>query len=133
MERFYLVLADLILVMHIVFVAFVLLGFVLIWIGYFRRWHFVRNRFFRLSHLVAIGYVAVQTLMGADCPLTIWENQLRIAAGESAQYQETFIGHWVGRILFYDVGMGTFAVIYTSFFALVVFTWFWVRPCRFKK
>src|SRR5262245_16397026 len=128
MQKLYLALADLILVLHMSIVLFIVLGFVLIWIGYFCRWKFVRNFYFRSVHLLAMGYVSVQKLLGANCPLTIWENDLRIRGGADAYYEGTFIGHWFGKILFYDVGLGTFAVIYTLFFLFVVFTWFLVRP-----
>ncbi|MFZ5595280.1 MAG: DUF2784 family protein, partial [Pseudomonadota bacterium] len=41
-------LADLILVVHALFIAFVVLGFALIVIGMFRHWDWVRNMWFRL-------------------------------------------------------------------------------------
>ncbi|MBA4149479.1 MAG: DUF2784 domain-containing protein [Verrucomicrobia bacterium] len=128
MAKFYLILADAILILHTAIVAFIIIGLILTWIGYFRGWKFVRNGWFRLLHLLAMGYVAVQTLLGADCPLTIWENNLRVKGGVSPAYDETFIGHWLAKILFFDVSLGTFAILYTLFFALVVFTWFWVKP-----
>ncbi len=128
MQKTYLWLADLILITHTLFVLFIIAGFVLIWIGYFRNWKFVRNFYFRLAHLLAMGFVAVQTIMGEDCPLTIWENQLRVKGGVSPSYDETFIGHWLGKILFFDVGLGTFAVLYTLLFLLIAGTFLWVKP-----
>jgi hypothetical protein len=128
METFYLILADAILVLHMALVLFNLLAFVFVWIGYFARWGWVRNFYFRVAHLGCMGFIAIQTVMGADCPLTVWENNLRVRAGVAPQYEETFVGHWLGDLLFYEAGLGTFAVIYTLFFLLIVFTWIKVKP-----
>jgi hypothetical protein len=53
-KHLYTLLADAILVIHFAFVAFVVLGFVVIWIGYFARWSFVRDLRFRLVHVAAM-------------------------------------------------------------------------------
>lgn len=42
-QRFCLVLADLVLVVHVAFIAFVIFGLVLVWVGGWRRWGWVRN------------------------------------------------------------------------------------------
>src|SRR5688572_8904164 len=128
MEKTYLILADAILVTHTLIVLFIVIGFVAIWVGYFRRWQFVRNFYFRVVHLGAMGWVAVQTVWGADCPLTIWENALRVKGGVGPSYQETFIGHWLQKILFFDVRLQTFAILYLAFFAFIALTWFVVKP-----
>jgi len=84
--------ADLILLIHFSYVLFVVLGLVVIWLGFFLHWAFVRNFWFRLVHLLAIGYVVAEALGGVICPLTIWENQLRVKAGGGV-YQGTFMEH----------------------------------------
>lgn len=76
------ILADVLLILHFAFVAFVVGGFVVIWVGYFCRWPFVRNFWFRLAHLVAMGCVFLETLTGFVCPLTDWENQMRLRADQ---------------------------------------------------
>ena len=129
-EQFYSLLADILLLIHFAFVAFVVLGFVAIWIGHFCRWPSVRNLRFRIAHLAAIGFVLAESLGGIVCPLTTWENQLRTRAGQDAAYSGSFIQHWFGRILFHDWSERTFTVIYAAFFLFVVLT-FWVfRPKR---
>ena len=47
----YVLAADAILVLHFAFVAFVVLGFVVIWIGYFFGLEFIRNAPFRVCHI----------------------------------------------------------------------------------
>jgi hypothetical protein len=126
----YSLLADAILLVHFAFVAFVVLGFAVIWAGYFCRWEFVRDARFRLVHLAAMGFVLAESLAGFICPLTTWENQLRVRAGESGAYSGSFIQHWLGKLLFHDWSDQTFTVIYAAFFAMVVATFWVVRPRR---
>src|SRR5207249_10359279 len=58
---------------HFAFVAFVVAGFILIWVGFFLRWSFVRDTRFRLAHLLAMAFVLGESLLGLICPLTTWE------------------------------------------------------------
>lgn len=116
-------LADAILVIHFLFVVFVVFGLALILIGLRARWSWVHNRIFRIAHLAAIGIVVLQAWLGQLCPLTIWENNLRRLAGQSA-YEETFVEHWLHQVLFYQAEPWVFAMIYTGFGALVVLVWF---------
>lgn len=128
----YLFAADALLFLHVLFVAFVVLGLVVILIGKFRAWSWVRNAWFRLAHLVAIGIVVLQSWFGIICPLTIWEMALRQRAGD-AVYSGTFISHWLESILYYQAPAWVFAVCYTVFGALVLVSWFWVRPRPLRR
>ncbi len=119
----YSLLADTILVIHFAFVVFVVSGFMLILVGLLARWSWVHNRKFRITHLVAIGIVVLQAWFGQLCPLTVWENELRHRAGQSG-YTETFVGHWLHEVLFYEAAPWVFTTIYTCFGALVVLVWF---------
>ena len=119
--------ADVILLLHVLFVGFVVLGLALIAAGGLSGWSWVRNPWFRLVHVVAIGIVVVQSWFGAICPLTIWEMALRSQA-EGATYTGTSISYWLGRMLYYQAPPWIFVVIYTVFGALVVACLFWVRP-----
>lgn len=117
----YRVLADTILVIHFAFVVFVVLGFALILIGLLAQWSWSQNRYFRIAHLAAIGFVVLQAWFGQYCPLTIWENELRRRAGQSG-YAESFIEHWLHELLFYQAEPWVFTSIYTCFGALVLLT-----------
>jgi hypothetical protein len=127
MQRFYLILADAILITHALVVLFNVASLPLIWLGRFFQWRFVRNFHFRIVHLLLIGYIALQAMVGQDCPLTDWENELRIKAGDEI-YGGSFIAHWVQRLLFYDAEEWVFTVAYALFFVLVLATQFYVRP-----
>jgi len=125
----YLLAADLLLFGHALFVAFVVFGLALILAGGMLDWAWVRNRWFRIAHLAAIGIVVLQSWLGMICPLTIWEMALRERAG-SDTYAGSFIAHWLDTLLYYQAPAWVFAVCYTAFAALVVASWFWIPPRR---
>lgn len=125
----YRLLADFVLIMHAVFIAFVILGFVLILIGAVKRWRWIRNRWFRLIHVLAIAIVVAQAWLGWICPLTEWESRLREAAG-GVGYTRSFVAHWLHEVIFYDVDPGVFTALYTLFGMAVLLTWRLVPPRR---
>lgn len=126
-SRWFLILADMLLVLHTVLVAFVILGLVVTFMGYFLQWQWVRNFWFRLSHLMVIGIVVLQSWLGVLCPLTIWEMTLREKAGDAA-YEGSFIQHWLQSVLYYTAPDWVFILAYSVFGAMVLASWFWVRP-----
>lgn len=115
--------ADFILIVHFLFVTFVVGGLALIWIGAAAGWGWVRNLWFRLAHLAAILYVVIESVIGIVCPLTIWEDALR-----GAREEKSFVARWVHRILFYDFPEWVFTTAYVLFALLVAATWWFVRP-----
>jgi len=120
-------LADFILTLHFLFVLFVVLSLLAIYLGYFLNWRWVRNRTFRILHLIAIGIVVLQSWLGVICPLTIWEMALRQKAG-AATYAGSFIQHWLQSLLYYTAPDWVFMLLYTGFAGLVVISWFLVPP-----
>jgi len=128
----YLLAADLLLIGHVLFVAFVVFGLVLILIGKPLNWNWVRNPWFRLIHLAAIGIVALQSWLGVICPLTKLEMTLRDRA-DGVVYSGSFISHWLDSLLYYQAPAWVFTVCYTGFAALVVISWYWIRPRRFTQ
>lgn len=128
-QRLCLVLADLVLVVHAYFVAFIVVGLMLIWVGRFRGWEFVRNLWFRAAHLAAIGVVAAGSVSGFACPLTTWENRLRLLAGSEQRYEGSFLQHWLHRVIFFELGEGVFTMTYVAFFLVVALS-LWLIPPR---
>ncbi len=121
--------ADGILVLHVTFVVFVILGLVLVLVGGLRGWRWVRNPWFRGLHLAAIGFVVLQAWLGRVCPLTHWEMALREQAGE-ATYRGAFMAHWLQQLLYYQAPPWVFALLYSLFGLLVLASWYWVPPRR---
>lgn len=120
-------LADALLIVHVLFVCFVVLGLAAIYLGYFLKWPWVRNRSFRMLHLCAIGIVVFQSWVGVICPLTTWEMALREMAGQET-YTSTFIQYWLQSILYYRAPPWVFVSLYTGFGGLVLASWFIIRP-----
>lgn len=123
----YRIAADAILVAHTLFVCFVVFGLILILAGNSRSWVWVRNPWFRYAHLAAIGFVVIQSWLGAICPLTTWEMIFREKAGD-ATYSGAFVAHWLESILYYQAPEWVFVVCYTVFGLLTALSWYWVRP-----
>lgn len=123
--------ADLLLLGHFLLALFVVLGLVLVFVGKFRSWAWVRNPWIRTAHLLAVIVVVAQAWLGVVCPLTRWEMALRVKAGE-ASYQGAFMAHWLHRLLYYQAPPWVFVVAYTAFGALVLYSWLLVRPRGFK-
>ena len=127
-----LVAADGLLIVHALFIAFVVFGLVLILTGLVRGWRWVRNPWFRFIHLGAIGIVVAQSWLNVICPLTIWENSLRERAGD-VPYAGSFIQHWLHKLIFYQAEAWVFTMAYTAFAALVILAWYLVPPNLSKK
>ena len=125
---FWLASADLVTVVHVGYVAFVVIGFVAILIGWAAQWHSVRNLYFRVVHLAMILLVCCEALGGTTCPLTAWENALRVRGGESG-YSRDFIGRWLDWLIFYEAPAWVFTAVYLTFGALVLLA-FWFVPVQ---
>src|SRR5262245_472887 len=97
----YRLLADLIVAVHSGYVAFVLVGQILIVAGLLRGWGWVRNWWFRVAHLAAIVIVALEAVFDVPCPLTVWEARLREWAGQEAS-KGTFVGDLLHDLIFVD-------------------------------
>lgn len=85
----YRVLADLVVVLHLGFIAFVIFGGLLA-----LRW-----RWMPWLHLPAAMWGAVVELTGWFCPLTPLENSLRRASGNTG-YSGGFIEHYVTPVIY---------------------------------
>ncbi len=129
MPTFYRFLADLTVVVHFAYVAFVVLGLVLILLGLALKWQWVRNFWFRMVHFLMIGVVVAESLGGILCPLTTWENQLRAAAGDPKQ-PGSFVGRLVHDLMFFELPAWAFTIIYCVFGAAVLLTLILAPPRR---
>ncbi len=124
-------LADVLVAVHLAYVSFVLFGFLAVVVGMCCRWQWVRNRWFRCIHVAMIGFVAFESIIDMECPLTTWENQLREAAGQPIT-GETFIGRMLNDLLFCNWPGWVFNVVYVSF-ALLVLSTFVFAPVRWRR
>lgn len=118
-------LANTILIIHLLFVLFVVGGLPVIWVGAWLRLNFVRNIWFRITHLAAIFFVVGESFLGIICPLTTWEDRLR-----QLDTNDSFIKRWLHHILFYDFPEGMLTMVYVLFALLVAATFILVPPNR---
>ena len=123
------ILADIIVVLHAAYVAFVVFGVPVIFIGAWRGWRFARNFWFRTVHLLMIGIVALEAIVGMMCPLTVWENQLRRNAGQNVE-QGSFIGRWAHQLIFVDFSPQVLTLCYVLFAVTVIVMFITIRPRR---
>jgi len=111
--------ANGVLILHMGYVAFVVLGLFLILAGGVLGWKWVRNSWFRAAHLLAITIVVFEAWLNITCPLTTLEDWLRVKAGDGA-YDGDFIAIWLHRLLFFDLPPWVFTFGYSLFGAAVL-------------
>ena len=121
-------LADALVVFHVAYVLFVIVGFVLVWVGVLFRWDWVRRPGFRITHLVCTLIVPIEALIGMVCPFTEWEASLRRAAGQQTE-DISFMGRLARDVLYYQAPEWVFTVCYVVFGLLALATFFLV-PIR---
>lgn len=114
--------ADALLLLHLGFILFALLGGLL---ALWRPWAM-------LLHLPAAGWAIFVELADRGCPLTRWEQLLRARAGD-AGYSEGFIEHYLLPLLYPD--WLTLPVQYVLagvvvLFNLAVYGWVWFQRRR---
>jgi hypothetical protein len=85
----YRIAADAVLVLHLGFIVFALLGAALA----------VRWRWLPFIHLPAAAWGVFIELTGRVCPLTYLENHFRVRAGQ-ADYSESFIEHYLLAVIY---------------------------------
>ena len=126
----YALFADLLVLFHFSYVSFAVGGELFILAGAFLKWGVVRNSAFRIAHLVAVVFVALESLVDVLCPLTEWEYNLRELAGQRVEREISFIGRLLRKIIFYDFPSWAFTLMYMGFGALVIFTFILIPPRR---
>jgi hypothetical protein len=118
------VLADAVVLVHGLFIAFVVAGAALLW-----RW----PRLVWL-HLPAVLWGAYAEFSGAICPLTPLENRLRALAGE-AGYAQGFVEHYLLPLIYpqaltheVQLVLGTAVVAVNALLYAL-----WLRPRRRRE
>ena len=104
----YQILADLLVIVHLLFIIFVLLGGFLL----------ILHRAFIFVHLPAVIWAVLLSVKGWICPLTPLENMLREAAG-SAGYEQGFIEYYLLPLI-YPGNLSAAIQILLATFALLI-------------
>ena len=117
--------ADVVVVVHLGFVVFVVLGGLLV----------IRWRRLAWLHLPAVVWGIVIELAGWICPLTPLENRLRRAAGGGG-YEGGFVEHYIVPVLYPDVltrRMQVALAVFVLSVNVAVYLWIILRrrpPCE---
>ena len=114
--------AELLVVVHLAFVVFVVLGGVAVW-----RWPRIA-----WAHVPAVVWGVGIELTGAICPLTPMEQWLRVQAGASG-YEGDFIAHYLLPVL-YPAGLSRETQVMLGGVAcainVVAYGWVWTARLR---
>lgn len=116
--------ADFVLFLHLAIVVFNASLLILIPLGA-RHWAWVRWMRLRQFHAAMMLLIAAQTAIGQHCPLTILEANLR---GETPT--EFFLARMIESVLYWNLPMSFFALLYGLCLAWVVGLWYLVPPRR---
>jgi Protein of Unknown function (DUF2784) len=90
-DMYYRIAADAMVVIHLAFIGFVLFGGLSVF-----RWPRIV-----VVHVPAVVWAVLLELYRLPCPLTPWEQQLRLVAGE-AGYSGGFITHYLLPLIYPD-------------------------------
>jgi hypothetical protein len=145
--------ANLIVFVHLAYVGFVVVLVPVIVLGGLLKWKWVRNFWLRVVHFIMMGVVIVETVFGVTCPLTTWETNYRMAAGQIAvkrdelgnpiphgegyveiapteAMSEDFVARCLRGVLFFpeNVSQETLNLFYYGFGAMILITLFLVPP-----
>lgn len=133
---FYAYLADLVATIHTAYAAFVVLGLVAVYVGWFAGWKWVHNRWFRGLHLAMLGTVLIRTLFADICFLTTWEHALR-ELGQQQGAAGTAFGQLMHDLIHPehsvsgDIPLWIFPPIYAAFGVLMLAT-LWLVPVHWR-
>ena len=124
----YLMLADLVFLLHAGVVLFNAGGLLLILTGGPLGWTWVRHRGFRLAHVALMTLVTTEAVLGMACPLTVLEDWLRGVATE-----QSFVQRWVSALIYWNAPPWVFAVLYSVVLFAVIAAWFVWPPAVSTK
>lgn len=118
---------DSVLALHFAIIVFNVAGCVLIPIGAWLGWRWVRGLWWRLAHLLSLAVVAAQAMLGRACFLTVLQGDL---SGNA--HMQPLIEGWINRLIYWSLPLWVFAAAYVAVFVYVIALWIWVRPSRSK-
>jgi hypothetical protein len=128
----YSLLARLVLVVHLAIIVFNVVGLVVIPLGAWRGWRFVRIWWWRALHLAILALVAIQALLARACFLTLWQAALQQRGGEIAS-SAPLIERWVHALIFWPLPLWFFAALYVAICFYALLLWRLVPPRTLAK
>ncbi|HBH87288.1 MAG TPA: hypothetical protein DDY17_06790 [Syntrophaceae bacterium] len=124
-DMFYSLAADFVILIHFLWIAFVILGFPIFLYLNWPRW--------RIFHLVSLIAMIIMQLTHTICPLTHLEVYLKSKGTSSHVYPGKFTIETIEKLIYVEnltLAKITYATI---IFLIIVLMSFWLRPLRIKK
>lgn len=116
-------LAWTVLAVHVAIIVFNVAGLVLIPLGAWRHWRWVRHFAWRAIHLLILAAVAGQAIAGRACFLTLWQHELSGSA-----HARPLIASWVERLIYWPLPLWVFTSLYVAVWLYVVLLWWRIPP-----
>jgi hypothetical protein len=113
---------------HLGYVLFVVAGLFVIIAGGVLHWRFIRNFWFRTTHLAIILIVIFESIFGVTCPLTDWEYEFRVVAGQQNITDVAFVARLIHKLIFFEFPPIVFTVGYCLFGIAVLMSWLLITP-----
>ena len=115
--------SEIVLLFHFFIFLFMILSFFLIPLGYYQKWKWVKNKYYRLIHLVLMRIIFIETILGFMCPLTILENFLRNDIEINNKITQI-----IHQIMYWDLQTYQFIILYLLSLLYIIFLWFFFKP-----
>ncbi len=115
MKTLFLAAADAVVVLHLFWIVFLILGALP---G--RRWVWAQ-----WMHLASLAFSIALQIFGWICPLTYLEIWLRTLGG-AQPYEGTFIRHYVEQIVYAEIPRG--ALLVSTLIVVALSLWLYLRP-----
>jgi len=122
---FYKVATDVVILIHFLWIGFVILGFPVTLYFNSAKW--------RLFHLAAVILMILMQVTRTICPLTYLEGWLKSGGSVKEVYPGAFIAEWVERLIYVE-DMTLEKIMYaTMAYLVLILLSFWLRPLKFRK
>ena len=121
----YQIAADIVIVIHFLWIAFVILGFpVFLWLN---------NARWRLIHLAAVIWMILMQVSHSICPLTYLEAWLKSEGRGAEVYSGKFMIETIERLIYVDSMTLEKIMVATGAYLAVILLSFWFRPIPKKQ
>ncbi len=116
-------LAEIILIIHFLWILFMLFGFVYNVVGLFFNKNLLKNFWLRTIHLFGILYVASLAILDKYCPLTVLESKLRQKFEPNFINPESFIIYYLEKIVYPNINPIVIVIptVLIAVFSLIVY------------
>ncbi|WP_428395657.1 DUF2784 domain-containing protein [Lichenicoccus sp.] len=121
-------LAGLVLGIHAAIIGFNVVGLLVIPLGGWLGWVWVRIFWWRALHVASLAVVAAQALLGRACFLTIWQAEL--SGTVSGAGTAPMVMDWVDHLIYIPLPIWCFALLYLAVLAGVITLSWLVPPAR---